>query len=218
MEDLTIEQLISLFSQSRLNTYIRSHATADRVLHAYHMNIKLSEAMVPALHYFEILLRNGIDKIFRTYYGQNWLLAIPQSLILSEQDVQKIQKMIDRITIEKRSSPVQDDILAQMSFGFWCSFFHKRYDPILWHRKDAIKTVFPYLNKSHRTRIYIEQKVVKIKILRNRIAHLEPIWNNSKSSIFDIYKMAIELIGAMSPCAIAMLEKLDRFPAVYAEI
>jgi abortive infection bacteriophage resistance protein len=104
-----------------------------------------------------------------------------------------------------------------MTFGFWCSFFHKKYDPIIWHRKDTFKIIFPNLPRINRKRSYIEGKILKIKEIRNRIAHHEPVWNR-KISILNAHIMCHELIEAISFDAINMLRMIDRFPKIYESI
>lgn len=213
MEILTIEYLESLFSKPRIDAYLDKNDTPEMVLAKYHRNIMLSEAMVPMLHYFEILLRNRVDKVIRKYYGENWLLKNPSILKISDKDINKVSEIISKIKREGRSEVSHDTILAQMTFGFWCAFFHKKYDPVLWHRKHALKDVFPYLPKHKRTRAYVEHKILKIKVIRNRIAHHEPIWNH-KISVTEIHAICCELIEAFSPQALNLLLKIDRFPEV----
>ena len=215
MQKLTLEFLVSLFSAPRLRSYASNEdISSDSIIENYHFNIKLSESLLPSLHYFEVLLRNKIDHIFQEYYGKNWLLNIPNALQISTQDLQKIHAVIHKISRQKNNYYSNDDIVAQMSFGFWCAFFHKKYDPIIWHRKNAIISVFPHLSKNCRTRSYIEQKIIKIKNLRNRIAHLEPIWHDS-SNIYDMHQNILGLIAAMSPLAASLLQDVDRFATIY---
>lgn len=213
MAHLTIEHLISLFSKPRIYAYLEENDTPQMVLGKYHMNIILSEAMIPILHYFEILLRNQVDKVIRRYYGEDWLLKIPPTLMISDKDIKKISEIINKIKRERRSKLSHDNVLSQMTFGFWCAFFHKKYDPVLWHRKNALKSLFPYLPKCNRTRVYIEQKILKIKIIRNRIAHHEPVWNH-RVSVDEVHKICCELIKAVSPDALDLLSEIDRFPIV----
>ncbi|MBX9787232.1 MAG: Abi family protein [Alphaproteobacteria bacterium] len=179
------------------------------VLNKYHRNIILSEAMIPVLHYFEILLRNRIDKVIKKYYGEDWLIHAPLPLINSSKDIKKISEIIDKFSREQRKFS-HDTVLSQMTFGFWCAFFHKRYDPLLWHRKNALKSIFPHLPKKNRTRGHIEQKLLKIKSIRNRIAHHEPVWNHPVS-VDEVHQICCELIKAMSPNALDLLSKIDCF-------
>jgi abortive infection bacteriophage resistance protein len=137
--------------------------------------------------------------------------------MLSNQDIQKIEDITAKLQRELHQKPSHDDILARITFGFWCSFFHRKYDPILWHRKDAIITIFPNLQRINRKRSYIEHKVLEIKYVRNRIAHHEPIWND-KVPIIYAHRICHELIEAMANAASEMLKKIDRFPVIYLNV
>lgn len=213
MEHLSVEFLVSLFSKPRISKFLDETDSPHHLLNKYHRNIILSEAMIPVLHYLEILLRNQIDKVLRKHFGEEWLLSLPLKLMISYKDIKKISEIINKIKRENRSACLHDNILSQMTFGFWCSFFNKKYDPILWHRKDSFKTAFPYLPKSKRRRVFIERKLLNIKIIRNRIAHHEPVWNH-EVSIDEVHKNCCEIIKFISPEALSLLSTIDRFPYV----
>lgn len=217
METITFEILNSTFSEARISPYLKNGDNPSQVLAKYNANIMLSEAMIPTLHYLEICLRNRIDQTLKKHYNADWLIKPLQNLMISEQDTKKINEILAKLQKENKRTTMNNDIVAQMSFGFWCSFFHKRYDPIIWHRKDTFKIIFPNLLRINRKRSYIESKILKIKTIRNRIAHHEPVWNN-KILIWDAYSMCYELIEAMSYDAIKMLKPVDRFPQIYKSI
>lgn len=213
-EPITLESLIEIFSKPRITPYLSVGDRPETVLDKYNRNIILSEAMHPTLHYLEICLRNGIDKAIRKHYREDWLINPPKQLIISEQDIKKIVEITGKIRKERKREPQHDDILAQMTFGFWCAFFHRKYDPILWHKKEALKVLFPNLSRANRKRAYIEEKILKIKKVRNRIAHQEPIWNH-QVAIMEVYVMCHKLIRAMSEEANMMLNRIDRFVHIY---
>lgn len=145
MKRVTFESLDDIFSQSRVLPYLKKDDNAEGVIARYHANIALSEAMIPTLHYFEICLRNRIDQVIKKYYGQSWSIIRPSELMISDQDAKKMEEISSKVNKKNRRLAVHDDIVAQMTFGFWCSFFNRRYDPIIWHRKEAIKIMFPNL-------------------------------------------------------------------------
>lgn len=63
----------------------------------------------------------------------------------------------------------------------------------------------------NRKRSYIELRILKIKDIRNRIAHHEPIWNR-KSLLISVHTYCLELLEAISHDATRMLQQIDRFP------
>lgn len=217
MDQITFDILNSIFSKARIAPYLKDGDHAKHVLNKYHANIALSEAMIPTLHYLEVCFRNRVDQVISKHYTSNWLTNIPPQLMVTDQDVIKINKLVLKIRRENKKEPTHNDIVAQMTFGFWCSFFHRKYDPALWHRKDSLKIMFPNLPRANRKRIYAEVRLLIIKEVRNRIAHHEPIWNH-KYSIIAAHTMCHELIQAMSKDAIEMLKDIDRLPSVYQQL
>lgn len=106
--------------------------------------------------------------------------------------------------------PEQGDIAAHMSFGFWCALFQKQYDPVIWQQKGILKTVFPYLRKTQRNRIFIESRLQQVKALRNRIAHHEQILY-MRIPAQDSHALCRDIIGYMSRNALTALRAIDRF-------
>jgi hypothetical protein len=203
------EELRKIFSNSRLGSYFIGDDEFSGAYERYQWNIKLCEAMLPSLSYLEIILRNQIDSLICKHFGHNWLINRPGQLMLNDSDKQKIEDNIQHFIREYKRNPNHNDLIAQMNFGFWCAFFHKRYDTVLWHRKHAIIDVFPALSRDKRTRRYLEKQLFFIKKLRNRIAHHEPIWNINPS-VQLVHAECHALIGAMSPIALEKLIQIDR--------
>ena len=63
----------------------------------------------------------------------------------------------------------------------------------------------------------LNKRSLKLKKMRNRIAHYEPVWNHNVS-IVEVHAMCHELIGAMSCEATKLLGKIDRFPSVVEKV
>jgi hypothetical protein len=203
------KELIEAFSAIRLRRYQREGDSGiAEALERYQENIRLSASLLPALHYLEVILRNRLDQAIRTEYGANWLLHIPASLRLEAYNCDKVASARADFIKEKRRQPMHDDIVASMTFGFWFSFFHKRYDPILWHRRHFFASVFPNWPREERKRQVMQSKLSVIKKLRNRIAHHEPIIDG-KPSAEVAHNLCIELIGAMSLTAREKLRELE---------
>jgi len=211
---MTQQPLKDIFPETRLAPYYKAGDDFVQAFARYQWNIQLAESMLPALHYLEVGLRNRLNVLIGIHYGQDWLITRPK-ILLSDEQGRILNEMRDRYLREKRREPNHDDLVSRMSFGFWFSYFHKRFDPILWHRKKAMETVFPYLPQSQRVRSYIQPKLGIIKEMRNRIAHHEPVWNTTPS-LYDVHQTCIELVAAMSPEAAQRLAEIDRFPIICA--
>ena len=211
---MTQHPLLNVFSEVRMTPYYKTGEKFEQAFARYQWNIQLAEAMLPSLHYLEVALRNRLNTLIGTHYGQNWLISRPIVLLSAEQN-KILDDMRDRYLREKRKEPSHDDLVARMGFGFWFAYFHKRFDPILWHRKKAMETVFPYIPSERRLRGHIQPKLGAIKDIRNRIAHHEPVWN-MKPSLIDVHQICLELIAGMSPEAVKQLNQIDRLNQIYA--
>ena len=81
-------------------------------------------------------------------------------------------------------------IVGELNFGFWVSMFNKDNETVLWN---TLEKAFPKLPKSNRQRTFISPKLNKIRVLRNRAFHHEPIlWMHN--DLDELYKIGIELI------------------------
>lgn len=209
------KQIEEILSKSRLCPFYASGDDFDRAFARYQWNIKLSEAMLPVLHYLEITLRNKLNGVIADLYGASWLVERSAHLISDEQG-KILSEVRDRHLRGKKSPPAQDDYVAHMSFGFWCAYFHKSFDPILWHKKGVIAKLFPYGREGDNQRHIVQDKLAMIKKIRNRIAHHEAIWN-AEPNVEKIHYMCCQIIGAISPDALTCLAQIDRFPSVWIE-
>lgn len=212
---MTEFDLVSLFSTARLAPYYVEGENFEQAFSRYQWNIRLAEALLPALHYLEVGLRNKLNGLICQHYGHDWLIKRPAVLLSPEQN-RILDEMRERYMREKQRQPNHDDIVARMGFGFWYAYFHKRFDPILWHRKKSIFKVFPFLPAHKHSRKYIQSHLGSIKDMRNRIAHHEPVWNTNPCLI-DVHKSCIDLITAMSPDAAHRLNQIDRLITVWSQ-
>lgn len=209
-ENQPLQSLIEVFSEARLCAYKRPGENNEQSFTRYQNNIRISESLLPVLHYIEIILRNRLNKAIKEIYGEEWLIELPKSIRMDDGNLAKLNATKRHYQIIKQCLPTHDDLVALMTFGFWANLFHKRYDSVLWQRKYFTVTVFPHLERDKRSRHLIKPKLQIIKDLRNRIAHHEPIWNWNPSVVV-VHKLCLELVGAMSQEALVRLKEVDRF-------
>lgn len=211
--NMTQHLLLGLIPEARLKSYSQEGDKFEQAFARYQWNVQLAEAMLPSLNYLEVGLRNRLNVVLVRYYGANWLVERSPLLLSAEQN-RILDDMCDRHIREKHRLPVHDDYVAQMSFGFWSAYFHKRFDPVIWHKKNALEIIFPEMILAQRTRKLIQPQLLMVKDLRNRIAHHEPVWN-ARPNIMDIHRICHDLIAAMSPEAAELLRQIDRLPQVW---
>jgi hypothetical protein len=211
------KEFLQFLSEARLAKYSLEGDPIDKVIERYQWNVRLAEAMMPALGYVEIGLRNHMNLLIGQIYGDRWLLNPPRELRLRQNDLDKIRAIHNELRHERHGDPTNDDVVSRMNFGFWSSLFQKQYDSVLWQNYHGLTVVFPHLGKMERSRQQISPKLQLVRFARNCIAHHEPIWD-LQPDIKIIHDTCLELVRAMSLGVAAALEKaVDRFDGVYAE-
>jgi len=205
------QKLTQALSHERLSAYARrAPEHGNRVLFAhYAWNMALSESLYPVLQALEVLLRNTVGNAAQHHFGkEDWY-----------DDSRIIQHPNDRVSIDKakrilsrQNKPLDPGrIIAELNFGFWTSLFDRRYEQVLWPR--LIKTAFPYMPRRIRTRQTLSRRLHKIRILRNRIFHHEPIWYWQ-----DLPQQHVDILQAISwiePAMGDLVQTIDRFPSTY---
>lgn len=207
------EQLFAALSQERLSAY-QSRVDEDGHLNLfshYAWNMALSESMYPILQTLEITLRNAIYEAAKEYFKRDdWF--DDTAVIHYQYNQMAIRKA--KQALERQNKPLEPGrIIAELTFGFWTSLLDRRYEQILWHK--IIKTTFPYMPRTNRTRQHLSQRFNKIRFLRNRVFHHEPIWY--WQDLAQQHQDMLEALGWISPEMKELVMTVDRFEATYGE-
>ena len=208
------DELMLIFSQERLDGYLghaKCNNSKDDALIAYSWNIELSQALYPALQVLEIALRNSLHQGIATIYNSEYWFDLP---FLHNKEKEDVRQAKDKLLKGKKSIEA-GRVVAELSFGFWTSLFDIRYEhgQVLWPK--LLIPVFPFLPKGQRTRAFLSRELNRIRFLRNRIFHYEPIWHWKDLS--DQHNSVINLIGGLSKSASKYLSIFDRFKDVYSD-
>lgn len=103
-----------------------------------------------------------------------------------------------------------DDIVAELSFGFWTSLLsnnrHSQYDRRLW--VPYLHRAFPLYRGRRRD---LHDKLEAMRLLRNRIMHHEPIHHRDLAA--DRRKV-YELMGYLDAALAKEVSAMDRVPDV----
>ena len=104
--------------------------------------------------------------------------------------------------------------MAEHPFGFWSSMFNSPYEPV-WYADGAkpLSAVFPHLPRTLRKRKLIPRRVERIRRLRNRVFHYEPIWN--KRDLEERHYQIDEALGWISSDIRDVMALSDRFNRVF---
>lgn len=213
MQANTAAQLSRILSPERLDAYrqrLSPSITDDALLGTYLWNMALAESLYPALQTLEIALRNAIhDAACNHFKSSNWLVM--PGVLQHSNEREAVQKAISSLTHQQKPHDA-GRVVAELSFGFWTSLMDRRYEQSLWPR--LLKPVFPYLPRSIRTRAVISRRFHRIRQLRNRIFHHEPVWY--WQDLVQHHQEVMEALGWIEPAARNYVGVLDRFNDVYA--
>lgn len=221
------DDFYAIFSESRLATYLKAaNQDKQQALDLYKLNLRLSEALYPLLCLLEITLRNRISSVLIRYYGNNWFdghqgkwfdgqnLPLPAG---KNYELDEIQRTKNKCL--KRGKQITSDILtADLNFGFWTEMMTGRYEKTLWQK--YISEVFPDAPRKYnlvRNLRSHRQELNRIRNLRNRVFHHEPVFSTKSLSFYELladYNNAKKLIGWLSQDALRLLEEYDRFDSL----
>jgi len=201
------EHLEVALSLERFGRYL-AWAGGDRAqaLDLYALNIRLSEALYTPLQMLEVALRNRIHAVLSAsvqprWFEQSGLLAV------SHQNEQVAEALAD--LTRERKDPTPGRVVAALTFSFWTTMLGAPYEN-LW-QTDLHRIGRRHDGKGLR-RKDLSSPLTPIRLLRNRIAHHEPIlaWNLPKH-----HNAMLRITGWLSPAAAAWCRALDRFDQVH---
>lgn len=103
-------------------------------------------------------------------------------------------------------------MVAELSFGFWTTLLNRKYEGIFWPR--LLEETFPHLVASKRTRATLSKRFEKIRRLRNRVFHHEPIWKFE--DLETRHSEILETLGWINRELERTVTMIDRFPTIYS--
>lgn len=166
------EQLITT---QRLARYKAAcYNSTRKTLRLYRANIRISQAFLAVLGIFEVVLRNKIDRHYKTQFPGNpeWLLGstLPGGF-LTQHGCQNSFNKISQTYAGLGANYTHDKLLAELSFGF-CKFMYagRQFQAA----GSTLLAIFPNL-PPRQNQGFIYHKLDKINSIRNRVAHHEPI-------------------------------------------
>lgn len=200
------EQIVAVkgaLSPARVGTYETAAGTQGdtdpSALNLYIWNAQISGAFLTPLHICEVVLRNAVADAVEQLYGARWPWApgFEQSLPTPRAGYNPRQDLFNG----RRNAHSVGKVIPELKFMFWQSMFTRRHDVRLW--KPYLRGVLPGLDATKpiadlRKEIYDDLE--HVRLLRNRIAHHEPIFTrNLPDDLQRIYR----LIGLRSQEATA---------------
>ncbi len=197
------EEVYNIFPLHRFDIYLNeSGQNYVRALRLYAWNIEISAALLGGLHILEVTLSNSImQQLTKSEMKLDWWntpkILFPDSLKIINSSKTKFQP---------NSKGRSELLVPEVGFGFWIGLFAKRYHQNLWG---------PYLRRAlpnySGTRANIHGELEEIRLLRNRIAHHETVFNKN---IAELHYSIIRITSFVNSEAGIWLDKNSRVDAV----
>lgn len=205
------EEFIAALSQPRFARY-SSWAKGDipTAIQLYQLNCAISEALYTPLNMLEVVLRNRIHAVASTM-----AMGDETRLWFDRPEFQRRPKQPDQIAKARRDLVREnkelsaDNIIAALSFGYWITLLGPDYEN-LWQK--GMHRIASTADGKGLKRKSLSTPLFKLRFLRNRIAHHEPVihWD-----LLFHYRQIIQIIGYLSPSAAWWTAHHSNFTSVY---
>ncbi|WP_041793866.1 hypothetical protein [Pararhodospirillum photometricum] len=163
-------------------------------LNLYLWNAQISGVFLAPLGICEVVIRNAVADVLESKYGARWAWApaFEQSLPSPRVGYSPRQDLLKA----RRNAQTVGKVIPELKFVFWQHMFTSRHDARLWDT--YLLQVMPGLDASKSVRQLrkdIYDDLEKIRALRNRIAHHEPILTRN---LADDFTRITQLIACRS--------------------
>ncbi|NGO66689.1 hypothetical protein G6N76_23785 [Rhizobium daejeonense] len=207
-----IHNLPTVLSAPRFATYLAEKAgDKEAALELYQWNLELSSAFFVPLQICEVSVRNSIVSAIESTYGPNWPWERGFEISLRNPPTGYSPR---RNLMGLRSLPTSGKIVAELSFVFWEKMLTHGHDGAIWNAH--FRTVFPNTDSSRTVQALRGEgndTLFKIRDLRNRIAHHEPIF---RRNIQEEYERIRKIISWSNLTAAAWLDKIENVTSMIA--
>ena len=196
----TLTEIEAALSHERLQPYLdAAGGDRERALRLYLWNTAVSAAFYGPLQGLEVVLRNAIHRQLSERYESVWYANLDAGL--DRGALGRIRQALLELDREGSTNDIPR-LIATLSFGFWVSLLGSggrlesgrkaNYEMTLW--RPALRQGF-----AHRTTLTRRQAhgpLNELRILRNRIAHHEPIFARNLTAD---HARILEVMGWISP-------------------
>jgi len=201
-----IHSLPAVLSAPRFATYLAEKASDKHAaLELYRWNMELSAAFLVPLQICEVSVRNSIVTAIEATYGANWPLE--KGFVISLRNPPWGYSPRRDLTELAAKLPTSGKIVAELKFIFWERMFTRSHDAAIWN--PHFRTAFPNADDTktvQQLRAEGFDKLQKVRDLRNRIAHHEPIF---RRSIQEEYQRIRAIVAWTDQTAADWLDKVE---------
>ena len=202
----SFSQLEEALSLERFGRYLAwGNGGREEAISLYTLNTEISESLYTPIQMLEVALRNRIHVVLTDMLDEAWILD--KANLLGDHQPGQVDQAIKKIEKERRD-PTPDRIVAALSLSFWTAMLGRAYEQ-LW--RDGLYQIAKRDDGKNLRRKDLATPLMRIRELRNRIAHHEPIlyWDLHKT-----HGLLLQLTHWLSPPAAEWCHKHSRFPTV----
>ncbi|ASK26960.1 Abi family protein [Neisseria chenwenguii] len=194
----------------RFGTYLSfCNHDVEKACRLYIWNMAVSSAFFPWLSMVEVVLRNRIHSTLIQIHSPQWPWADGFGRMLPSSGFNP-KNTLQNSRLKHTKSKQTGKVVADLSFAFWQHLLTKRYANSLWNKH--LMTAFPNLDSS-KTVVenlkFLHTQIEAIRMLRNRIAHHEPIYRRDLNKDYENIQLFIKI--CQSEDFIKWMERDDGF-------
>lgn len=194
--------LVTAMSSTRFATYLDAAKSEAAALQLYTWNTAVASAFYGPLQTLEVTLRNAVHDAMSVSYGARWF---DDSRLLRPAEVRMVGDATQHLHVLGKP-PTPGRVVAELSYGFWVALFANGYDTTLW--RTDLHTLFTPRVKNRRG---LHDALDRLRTLRNRIAHHEPIFQRR---LADDHRRIRNVVGFLSLPTLAWLDHHTTVDAV----
>jgi hypothetical protein len=188
---------VSHLTPQRLGSYLEDRdQDLDRAFALYEWNIEASASILALTAMVEVIVRNAmnteLDRWVRDRGANQPWYDVAQ---LDPTKKRAVREAKHRATRAGNTNPGPDDVVPELTLGFWRFLVQPRYLTSLW--MPALRHAFPHgpADYLHRQR-EVAAAVQRLAFVRNRAAHHEPI---HRRDLANDLESAAHLVGWITP-------------------
>lgn len=221
------KKVVRLYSNSRVAKYYRAtNRNKNKAVMLYFANMKIAQAFHPLLSSFEVILRNQLHYALAHHFSDgNWIInqkagfMIAPSLTYTNKRTKKkvtndyILKEVlkaEKKIAERGVRVTTGRVIAEQTLGFWNSFYETHHYALL---AGVPCRIFKKLPSGY-GRKEINDIIVQVRELRNRINHNEPICFVNRKCDFSyvrcMYAIISDFLTWIDPEIMPSLREVDK--------
>lgn len=234
----TFDELERRVSPERAGTYLGAvSGDRGRALALYEWHARLNGALFPVVADIEIVIRNAMHDELTTYHGSRraaptyrWFdepAWFPPRLgwfhHRSSTDISRAKQHVKDGGPGCPHRPPAGKVVAELSLGFWRFLLAPHYEASFW--SPALRHAFagapPAATRQGREQVH--GPVERLHVLRNRLAHHEPVFRPIRMQrgpavdVATIIDGALEVVGWIDPRTATWIESRSEVAIVLAE-